>query len=251
MKVTPPRPTLYDPAVLAPVLDHAGTTAQNADWRPRLAATGQRLQAQAQMLIADHGLFRLIWKNREQIAPEVWRSNQPSPGDLAWAKAQGVRTIVSARGGIAFGSYPLEREACEQLGLDFRVFAFGSRAAPEAALIRAAEPFFRSLEYPILIHCKSGADRAGFLSALYLILIEGMDVRQAMESQLAFRFGHLRHSKSGVLDHVFEHYLRDNERQPLSFADWLQTIYDPATIAADFKPKLLADLLSSRLAGHE
>lgn len=252
MKPPETRPVPPQPTPFAPILDFDATTAENANWRARLQTPMQRLGAHFNAFFLDHGFIRALWKNRAEVSPgRVWRSNQPSPADLAWAKAQGIKTIVTARSGVAFGAYPLEREACERLGLTFRVFAFGSRSAPEANLMAAAPEFFATIEYPVLFHCKSGADRAGFLTALYLILQEGMDARMAAQSQLHWRYGHSRAAKTGILDHVFVHYERARSQSGISFADWLTTAYDPAAIAADFTPAPLADLFASRWTGHE
>ncbi len=237
---------------LAPELDRFGTTAENAAWQPRLARRRDRLLAHLDACFLDHGFARLLWKNRAIVSPgKVWRSNQPSVRDLEWAAGRGIRSVVTARSGIDFGGYPLEREACERLGLHFRVFAFSSRQPPDAALMRAAPAFFASLEYPVLFHCKSGADRAGFLSALYLALHEGIDARIAAGTHLNWRFGHSRAARTGVLDHVFVHYERARVASGIAFAPWLATRYDPVAIAADFTPAPLADLFAGRWAGHE
>ena len=87
--------------------------------------------------------------------------------------------------------------------------------------------------------------------ALYLILREGMDAREAAQAQLNWRYGHSRAAKTGILDHVFVHYERARAKNGVSFADWLQNGYDPAAISADFKPAPLADLFASRWTGHE
>lgn len=252
MSKPPEGAVLTQPTPFAPLIDWHGTTAENAPWRPRLATPMKRLGAHLNAFFLDHGFARTIWKNRAEIVPgKVWRSNQPSVRDLEWAKAQGIRTVVTARSGIDFGGYPLEREACERLGLTFRVFAFSSRLPPDIALMRAAPAFFAELEYPALFHCKSGADRAGFISTLYLILQQGMDAREAAQAQLHWRFGHSRAAKTGILDHVFAHYERARVRTGIGFAAWLQDGYDPAAISADFTPAPLADLFASRWTGHE
>ena len=56
--------------------------------------------------------------------------------------------------------------------------------------------FLAKLEYPVLVHCKSGADRAGLFAALFLILREGATVAEARE-ELSPRYGHFRHAKTG------------------------------------------------------
>ena len=247
-----PRPVPPQLTPFAPILDYDATTAENANWQARLHSPRQRLGAHLDAFFLDHGFVRAFWKNRAEVSPgKVWRSNQPSPSDLAWAQARGVKTVVTARSGVAFGAYPLEREACERLGLTFRVFALGSRTPPDAWLMSAAPEFFRTLEYPVLLHCKSGADRAGFLAALYLILEEGMDARTAAEAQLHWRYGHSRAAKTGILDHVFVHYERARAATGIPFAQWLVNGYDPAAIAADFRPAPLADFFASRWTGHE
>ena len=252
MSEIPEGAVLIQPTPFAPLIDWWGTTAENAEWKPRLATPAKRAREHLNAFFLDHGFARVFWKNRAEVVPnKVWRSNQPSVRDLEWAAAQGIKTVVTARSGINFGAYPLEREACERLGLDFRVFAFSSRQPPDVALMQAAPAFFEEIRYPVLFHCKSGADRAGFLSALYLALHEGVEPRKAAEEQLNWRFGHSRAAKTGVLDHVFVHYERARAASGIGFGEWLATAYDPVAIAADFTPVPLADLFASRWTGHE
>ena len=47
----------------------------------------------------------------------------------------------------------------------------------------------RDAPKPLLIHCRSGADRTGLASVIYQAVIKGMDEDRA-ESQLSLRFGH-------------------------------------------------------------
>ena len=51
----------------------------------------------------------------------------------------------------------------------------------------------------MVMHCKSGADRAGLMSALYLILNQNVSVDKA-KNQLSFKYLHLKHAKTGILD---------------------------------------------------
>ena len=82
-----------------------------------------------------------------------------------------------------------------------------------------------TVEYPILIHCKSGADRAGLMSVLYRFLHEGVPLTES-KRQLGLRYGHFRHADTGVLDHFFERYMADNAHEPIAFWDWVDTKYD-------------------------
>ena len=77
---------------------------------------------------------------------------------------------------------------------------------------------------PGLVHRKSGADRAGFAAAVFLLL-QGATVAQAMR-QLSLRWGHLARSRAGVLDAVLRAYAREGEGR-VGFADWVRDSYDP------------------------
>ncbi len=88
-----------------------------AYWSAPIGGPGKRLAAWSHMLIADHGIFRLLYGNRHRVDGKLWRSAQPTPHDIAWAKRNGVRTIVTRRAGRAHGGWPLQREACEAEGL--------------------------------------------------------------------------------------------------------------------------------------
>ena len=57
------------------------------------------------------------------------------------------------------GSYWLERAACERHGIKLVNFQVRSRAAPSKQELRAIRELFDRVEYPMLMHCKSGADR--------------------------------------------------------------------------------------------
>ena len=63
----------------------------------------------------------------------------------------------------------LENEACKKYNIKLIDFRARSRAAPEKDMIFKAEKLFKSIKYPALIHCKSGADRAGIMCALYML----------------------------------------------------------------------------------
>ena len=71
---------------------------------------------------------------------------------------------ISAR--QSYGSLPLEAEACAAQGMHFENFVLRSRAIPSVQDIQAAKELFERIEYPVLFHCKSGADRAGMMSTV-------------------------------------------------------------------------------------
>lgn len=230
---------------------HARRMERIRRWGQPIDGPGDRARAWANMLLVDHGVFRLAYPNRHEVRPgRLWRSAQPGPGDLAWFVRQGVRTIVSLRGGREHGSWQLQREACEREGLALVEFVLRSREAPSRETLLSARAFFAGIAYPAVIHCKSGADRAGLAAALYLILHEGRPVAEAAR-QLSVRYGHFRFAKTGILDAFLESYRTQGEARGLDFLTWVREVYDPAALTRRFRPGFWSGLLVDRLMRRE
>lgn len=181
------------------------------------------------MLLLDHLIVRLVFPNRHRLSSEAWRAAQPLPHQIRDLKRRGVRTVVNLRGATDTSTYAFEQTACREAGLALVDFAVRSRAAPTRAEVLAARDLFSSVQYPILLHCKSGADRAGLMSALYLHTRHGVPISQARR-QLSLRFGHIRQADTGVLDEFFEAYLAHAAAHPIDFYDWVETVYDPKDV---------------------
>ena len=221
-----------------------------AYWSEPIGGPGRRLAAWSHMLIADHGIFRLLYGNRHRVDGKLWRSAQPTPHDIAWAKRNGVRTIVTLRAGRAHGGWPLQREACEAEGLALVELPLYSRAAPTREAVHEAKRVFDSIEYPALMHCKSGADRAGLASALYLLLHKNAPVEAAID-QLHLRYGHVRSAKTGILDVFLQKYRDEGVPKGLGFLEWVDTVYDPVALKASYRSSLWTDVLVDKILRRE
>jgi protein tyrosine/serine phosphatase len=202
------------------------------------------------LFIVDHGVFRVIYPNRHLVAPNVWRSSQPAPHDIALFATKGIRTIINLRGARNCGSYGLERTSCARHGITLIDFPAQSRGAPPASFFGEAKALFESIDYPVLMHCKSGADRVGLMSALYPILAEARPPEDAIR-HLSLRYGHIRQAETGILDAVIEAYIRDNRHAPVGFLDWAATVYDPRALTARFKSRSWANMLVDSVLRRE
>jgi protein tyrosine/serine phosphatase len=201
------------------------------------------------LMLKDHGCLRLCWHNLYQISDEAWRSNQPTPGRIAAAAKNGIKTIINLRGPRNDGGWRLENEACQNHSLTLVDFTIRSRAVPDATTIHAAKTLFENVEYPILMHCKSGADRAGIMSALYLLLRQSATLDEASK-QLALKYLHIRQSKTGLLDAFLETY-RPFEADGMTFIDWVDQHLDPAAITSQFRSKGWANRLVDSILRRE
>ena len=183
----------------------------------------------------DHAFLRKNFDNAHQISDKVWRSNQPSPDKIAYWKEQGVKTIFNLRGEVDACFTHLEKHACEKLGIELRFFKVESRGAPKPEIMRALYAAFQEVEYPILLHCKSGADRAGFVSVFYKYLIEKVPLEEARK-QLGFKYLHISAGKTGILGYFWDSYAKANAETGIEFWDWVDNVYDRDKMKAEFQP---------------
>ncbi|MEL6825463.1 MAG: sulfur transferase domain-containing protein [Pseudomonadota bacterium] len=199
-----------------------------------LSSRPGRIRAERELILGDHGFLRESFQNLHQISDEMWRSNQPNTRQVAeHARLRGIKTIINLRGPSTRGYYLLEKEACAENGVDLIDFQVYSRDTPTVDTVMAAKKLFGTIEYPALMHCKSGADRAGLMSVLYAIFRLDEPVSVAIR-QLSKKYLHLREGKTGLLDAFFEAYLAAEKASGIGFEDWLQTEYDRVQVKADF-----------------
>ena len=193
-----------------------------------------RIRAERELTLADHGFLRESFQNLHQISDEMWRSNQPNPRQVAeHARVRGIKTILNLRGPSTRGYYLLEKEACENNGIELIDFQVFSRDTPTPERVLEAKTLFDEIAYPALMHCKSGADRAGLMSVLYMIFRQREPVRVAKQ-QLSKKYLHMREGKTGLLDAFFEAYLDAENASGIGFDDWLVNEYDRVQVKADF-----------------
>ncbi len=209
-----------------------------------------RADAWRDSLLVDHAVFRTVWTNLAPvITGRLYRSNHPTPGHLAAATRRlGLRTLVNLRGHRKCGSDALSREAAARLGLIHVDMAFESRGAPHRDRILRFADIYRTLEFPALMHCKSGADRAGLASGL-AIMFEGGTAAEALK-QLSWRFGHWSPARTGVLDAFFVRYAVQAEGR-IPFLDWVRTEYDEAALKRDFVAGGLSSFINDRVLQRE
>ncbi len=124
-------------------------------------------------------------------AGKVYRSGQMDAGSLARAiREYGIKSVLNLRGQNANEEwYRAETDTARRLGVehfDFELSAGREVGGAEMDLILNA---IDRAPKPILVHCKSGADRTGLVGALYLYGIEGKSAETA-DRELTVFCGH-------------------------------------------------------------
>ncbi|MBL7238444.1 MAG: tyrosine-protein phosphatase [Komagataeibacter hansenii] len=215
-----------------------------------LSSTSGRGRAWIDSLFVDHAVLRMTWTNFRTVIPgRVYRCNHPTPWRLAMATRRlHLKTLVNLRGHRQCGSDALSREAAHRLGLKHIDMAFESRNAPHRDRIERFEKIYRTLTFPMLMHCKSGADRTGLAAGLVL-LFEGGTADDALR-QLSWKNGHFNRSRTGVLDAFFLRYQAEAEGR-IPFMQWVRTEYDEDRLRHDFRAGKIAAFLNDRVLHRE
>lgn len=211
----------------------------------------QRSAAWLNMHLVDHGFTRAIYNNFFDLGGGMFRSSQPSPAQLKrYVREHGIRSVVNLRGPNPYGSYPLEVDACQRLGIGLYDSPIFSRRAPRLAEVESLKHVFGTLTYPALLHCKAGADRAGIASALYRILHLGHEPEAALQ-ELSWKYGHFRQAKTGILDFFLLTYIQRNQRSPIALMDWMRSEYDYQALEAKFQTEGWANLVVDKVLNRE
>ncbi|MBP7748239.1 MAG: dual specificity protein phosphatase family protein [Phycisphaerae bacterium] len=130
----------------------------------------------------------------------------------------GIRTIVNLRGENEQDAwYRNERAAAEKAGVTLVDIRMSAGQLPSRDALLLLYDTFQTAEYPILIHCQSGADRTGAASAIWRMVVRG-DTREAARVELSLVYGHFE-ARHPEMDQLVEMFQPDR--------DWIAHVYQP------------------------
>ncbi|MDD3759297.1 MAG: protein tyrosine phosphatase [Acidithiobacillus sp.] len=204
----------------------------------------------------DHGIFReLFYANFHEIAPGLFRAAQPAPWQLSqWQAQHHFDAVLNIRAPAPEEAhFRLEQDACDVLGIaHLPIHGFGSRDLPQKDSLLAFLDQIPELPPRLLVHCKSGADRAGFICVLLQHQRYGMPWEEARKELRLWPYGHIRHANTGILDWFFACLQADLRQEPgLTLRDWVATRYDREQMLASFRPWYRLDWLTDRILRRE
>ena len=214
-----------------------------------IESTSGRFWARVHYHLFDHAFLRVFWTNYAEIAPGVFRSNQPTEARFKRYRARGLKSVVNLRGADVYAHYKYEERACRQLGVGLTNRKLSARNAPKVDAINEVIDILGRVSKPVLFHCKSGADRAGFVAAIYLMEFEGKTVQEA-QKQLNVRFIHLDFTATGILDYLLWVFEERCNLSVIGFKEWINAEYDSEIMQSCFNQRLplqkVLDLLAER-----
>jgi hypothetical protein len=171
-------------------------------------------------------------------AGRVIRSAQPTTQLPGWIRDHQLRSILNLRGGSpADWWYDSEVKAAEASGVSFYDFPLSATRRPTRRELLVLIDTLTVCPYPLLIHCKSGADRTGLASALYLMIHPGESPERAQQA-FSLQFGHIPLGGTEHLHEPLDEYAawlaaRRLSHTPQRFRDWVKSEYRPADGSPD------------------
>jgi protein tyrosine phosphatase (PTP) superfamily phosphohydrolase (DUF442 family) len=158
------------------------------------------------------------------------RSAQPGLELPETLRQFGIRSILNLRGGSPDDWwYTAEIKSAGQANAQFYDFPMSATKRPSRRELLTLIDLLESCQYPLLIHCKSGADRTGLASALYLMQERG-ESPEVAERAFSIQFGHIPLGGTEHLHEPFDEYAawlahHKLEHTPHRFRDWVSHEY--------------------------
>ena len=116
---------------------------------------------------------------------------------------------------------------------------------------RAARRSSRRSSIPALMHCKSGADRAGVDGGALQALQDGPADRARRSSSSSLKYLHVKQGKTGMIDFFFATYLEETKASGKPFLQWVDEDYDQERVKAAFIGQWWANILVDRILRRE
>ncbi len=113
--------------------------------------------------------------NLHKVAPNLYRSAQPTAQGMKELKHMGVETIVNLR------SFHSDRDEIGKTGLGYEHIYMKAWHPERKEVTRFLQTATNPRRTPVLVHCRHGADRTGTMCALYRVAVQGWTKEAALK----------------------------------------------------------------------
>lgn len=145
----------------------------------------------------------------------MYRSRQLDRAELIhYITTYQIKSIVNLRGMNAGSDwYQDERRVAQELGVTHHDYGISANRDVSDEDLNAIMSILRDAPKPVLIHCKSGADRTGLIAALYQYAQGGRSAEEAA-GELSMWYGHLPFfwNSTAAMDRTFWGYVSTHAR---------------------------------------
>ena len=122
--------------------------------------------------------------NLHRVAPDLYRSAQPTADGLRAAEKLGIKTVICLR---AFHS---DTDKAESTKLKIERIRFNTWHPEDEDVVRFLQLITKPRNGPYLVHCLHGADRTGTMIAIYRIAVQGWKKDDAIREMTGGGYGY-------------------------------------------------------------
>ena len=126
--------------------------------------------------------------------------------------------------------YRDEIAICKTTGIEHYDIPMCATKLPEPETVALLIRTLRIAPRPFLVHCKSGSDRTGLASAVWLMLSSSQNPSKAASHGLTLWHGHIPIGQTSAMDRFFRLYIESG--QGMDFEQWVRNAY-PAIFRAE------------------
>lgn len=227
----------------------ANLSLRRPSWR-----TTRRVAVGVGLLLVGLEAFRVVaWTNKHEILPgQVYRTAQLGGDGLReFIAAKGIKTVINLRGFCPAADtpwYAAEVRTTNALGVNQEDITLSANRLPPPVELRRLIEVLDRAEYPIVFHCKRGADRTGLTATIVMLLFTDATLDRARR-QLWPRYGHFRFGRTAAMDDFFDRYeawLAGRAHAPALFRDWAANHYTPGPASGTLTTPHPDDLVSAK-----
>jgi protein tyrosine phosphatase (PTP) superfamily phosphohydrolase (DUF442 family) len=191
--------------------------------------------------------------NLQVVVPgKVYRSAQPSPVLLEkWVKRYGIKTVINLRARKP-KDFEQEKKFSESLGIKFIPVDLGAYRLVSSEELKNLTEILDTSKTPILLHCKSGIDRSGFVSMLAAMAIGHVNYDIAISqayvppgpwkrkdfsktrADYIYNYAHISDTLKLYEDYCLQNNLSKNNWQ--TFVEWTVALTTLKDLNMDYKP---------------
>lgn len=231
---------INDPSQVEPAPDTALVRPRRS-WKQRLRRI--TIVSTVLLIVASIVFYRpLFLGNFGVVAPGlVYRTAQPHGNLDSLIERHKIATVLNLRGGSPKdGWYVSEVEATAKHKTAFYDLSMSATKRPARRDLLAVIDVVQKCDYPLLIHCRKGADRTGMACGIYRMLREGWSPEQALSEFTIFHI-HVPLFGPEKLHAPFNEYAawlktEGVEHTPDRFVKWAREVYQANDRAENYRP---------------
>ena len=122
--------------------------------------------------------------NFGRVTDNFFRGGKVTARGLENLHAMGVRTVIDLA-----GNNSSEEKTCRRLGIKYYQFPMDVDRRPDDASVEEILRILEGAREPVYAHCSAGKHRAGTITALYRLRVQGWSAKRAWAEQASYGFG--------------------------------------------------------------